>query len=58
MTAGIPLQRFATLEDITDSARFLLSDEGGYITGETLVLDGGESLSKGMFASAPPTPKN
>jgi NAD(P)-dependent dehydrogenase (short-subunit alcohol dehydrogenase family) len=58
MTAGIPLQRFATLEDITDSARFLLSDEGGYITGETLVLDGGESLSKGMFVSAPPTPKS
>jgi len=57
MTAGIPLQRFATLEDITDSARFLLSDEGGYITGETLVLDGGESLSKGMFSNSPQTPK-
>jgi 3-oxoacyl-[acyl-carrier protein] reductase len=57
MTQNIPLRRFATLEDITNSARFLLSDEGGYITGETLVLDGGESLYKGMFASAPPTPK-
>ena len=28
MTAGIPLKRFATLEDITNAARFLLSDEG------------------------------
>ncbi|MGI9116585.1 MAG: SDR family oxidoreductase [Gaiellales bacterium] len=57
MTGNIPLRRFASLEDITNSARFLLSDEGAYITGETLVLDGGESLSKGMFTSAPPTPK-
>jgi enoyl-[acyl-carrier protein] reductase III len=57
MTENIPLRRFASLEDITNSARFLLSDEGSYITGETLVLDGGESLYKGMFANAPQTPK-
>jgi NAD(P)-dependent dehydrogenase (short-subunit alcohol dehydrogenase family) len=57
MTAAIPLRRFATLDDIVSSARFLLSDEGGYITGETLVLDGGESLYKGMFVHSPSTPK-
>ena len=57
MTQNIPLRRFASLEDITNSARFLLSDEGGYITGETLVLDGGESLYKGMFSHSPQTPK-
>ena len=58
MTKGIPLKRFATLEDITNAARFLLSDEGGYITGETLVLDGGESLYPGMFRHSPETPKH
>ena len=58
MTQNIPLRRFASLEDITNSARFLLSDEGGYITGETLVLDGGESLYKGMFSGSPATPKS
>ena len=57
MTAEIPLRRFATLEDITNSARFLLSDEGSYITGDTLVLDGGESLNGGMFKFSPTTPK-
>ena len=57
MTQNIPLRRFASLEDITNSARFLVSDEGGYITGETLVLDGGESLYKGMFSHSPQTPK-
>lgn len=57
MTAEIPLRRFATLEDITDAARFLLSDEAAYITGETLTLDGGESLSGGMFRHSPLTPR-
>ncbi len=58
MSGAIPLKRFATLEDITNAARFLVSDEGGYITGETLVLDGGESLYKGMFSHSPLTPKD
>jgi NAD(P)-dependent dehydrogenase (short-subunit alcohol dehydrogenase family) len=57
MTAEIPLRRFATLEDITDAARFLLSDEAAYVTGETLTLDGGESLPLGMFRHSPTTPK-
>lgn len=57
MTAEIPLGRFATLEDITDAARFLLSDEAAYVTGETLTLDGGESLPAGMFRYSPTTPK-
>lgn len=57
MTAEIPLRRFATLEDIVDSARFLLSDQASYITGETLVVDGGESLPRGMFFHSPRTPK-
>jgi NAD(P)-dependent dehydrogenase (short-subunit alcohol dehydrogenase family) len=57
MTAEIPLRRFATLDDIVASARFLLSDEASYVTGETLVLDGGESLPRGMFFHSPRTPK-
>jgi NAD(P)-dependent dehydrogenase (short-subunit alcohol dehydrogenase family) len=57
MTAEIPLRRFATLEDITDAARFLVSDEAAYVTGETLTLDGGESLSGGMFRHSPLTPR-
>ncbi len=57
MTSEIPLGRFATLADIVGSARFLLSDDASYVTGETLVLDGGESLAPGMFRHSPITPK-
>jgi len=57
MTNEIPLKRFASLDDIVNSARFLMSDAANYITGETLVIDGGESLNKGMFQHSPLTPK-
>jgi NAD(P)-dependent dehydrogenase (short-subunit alcohol dehydrogenase family) len=36
-----PLGRLGTVEDTGAAARFLLSDDASWITGETLVLDGG-----------------
>lgn len=42
--AAIPLARFGTAEDIADAALFLASERAGYITGHTLVVDGGMSL--------------
>jgi NAD(P)-dependent dehydrogenase (short-subunit alcohol dehydrogenase family) len=39
--ANIPLGRFATPEDIARSVVFLASDLASYITGQTLVVDGG-----------------
>jgi 3-oxoacyl-[acyl-carrier protein] reductase len=39
----IPLRRFASPEDVVPAARLLLSSEGGYITGQVLVVDGGLS---------------
>ena len=33
-----------TVEDIGHAALFLASDEAGYITGQTLVIDGGQVL--------------
>ena len=36
-----PLGRLATTEDVTDAIRFLLSDKARFITGQTLVIDGG-----------------
>jgi 3-oxoacyl-[acyl-carrier protein] reductase len=49
MLADIPDRRFTTLEDVVSSALFLLSDDAAHITGETLTIDGGQSLSQGMF---------
>ena len=37
----IPLKRAGTVEDITSLVNFLCSDESNYITGQTLVVDGG-----------------
>jgi NAD(P)-dependent dehydrogenase (short-subunit alcohol dehydrogenase family) len=39
--AVIPLGRRGTVEEVAASACFLASPEAAYITGHTLVLDGG-----------------
>lgn len=39
----IPLRRFATPADVVPLARLLLAPEGGYITGQVMVVDGGLS---------------
>jgi 3-oxoacyl-[acyl-carrier protein] reductase len=38
---GIPLGRAGKPEDIANLVAFLASDEAGYITGQTIVIDGG-----------------
>jgi NAD(P)-dependent dehydrogenase (short-subunit alcohol dehydrogenase family) len=40
----IPLNRFAEPGDVADAVLFLASKEAAYITGQTLVLDGGLTL--------------
>ena len=37
----IPLNRLANPKEIAKSVKFLVSDENSYITGQTLVIDGG-----------------
>lgn len=39
--ASIPLKRFGDVEEIASAALFLASGEAAYITGQTLVVDGG-----------------
>lgn len=39
--AGIPLQRQGTVEEIAATALFLVSDDSGFITGQTLHANGG-----------------
>jgi len=39
--AGIPLGRYGTIEEFGKLGAFLLSDAAGYITGQTIAVDGG-----------------
>ncbi len=41
MLQRIPLKRFGSGQDVAGLVRFLLSEEAAYITGQTLVVDGG-----------------
>lgn len=46
--SGVPLGRFGSVDDIVNMAIYLASPAGDYITGATMVVDGGEWLQKGM----------
>jgi len=42
--AGYPLKRLGEVADVAGPVAFLLSDDAAWITGQTLVIDGGASL--------------
>jgi 3-oxoacyl-[acyl-carrier protein] reductase len=50
MESSIPQRKLGTVEDIGFAALFLATDEAGYITGQTIVVDGGQVLPESMMA--------
>ena len=50
MEAAIPQHRLGSVDDIGNAALFFASDEAGYITGQTLVVDGGQVLPESPAA--------
>ncbi len=52
MAASIPLKRLGTVDDVGYAALFLASKEAAYITGQTIVVDGGQILPESLDALA------
>jgi 3-oxoacyl-[acyl-carrier protein] reductase len=50
MEASIPQRKLGTVEDIGYAALFFATDEASYITGQTLVIDGGQVLPESLMA--------
>jgi 3-oxoacyl-[acyl-carrier protein] reductase len=50
MEASIPVGHLGTVQDIGHAALFLATDEAGYITGQTIVVDGGQVLPESLAA--------
>lgn len=50
MSASVPLRRLGSVEDIAYAALFFASDEAAYITGQTIVVDGGQVLPESLMA--------
>ncbi len=48
-TASTPLARIGEPDEIAGAAVFLASDAGRYVTGQTLVVDGGVTISSGTL---------
>ncbi|HYJ17797.1 MAG TPA: 3-oxoacyl-ACP reductase FabG [Burkholderiales bacterium] len=52
MAASVPLKRLGTVEEIGNAAAFFASQEAAYITGQTLIVDGGQIVPESLEALA------
>jgi 3-oxoacyl-[acyl-carrier protein] reductase len=50
MQASVPMRRIGTVQDVANAALFFASLEAGYITGQSLVIDGGQILPESLAA--------
>jgi 3-oxoacyl-[acyl-carrier protein] reductase len=50
MEASIPLKRLGEVDEIGYAALFFASDEASYVTGQALVVDGGQILPESLEA--------
>jgi 3-oxoacyl-[acyl-carrier protein] reductase len=55
MEEGVPLGRLGTPRDVANAALFLASDDASYVTGTTIIVDGGQTLPEGKDFRLNPT---
>ncbi|MFF0451582.1 SDR family oxidoreductase [Streptomyces sp. NPDC004609] len=48
---SVPAARFTTPEEVAESAAFLIGDRAAYVTGDVLVVDGGQWLGKSVYTT-------
>ncbi|GAA3027117.1 3-oxoacyl-ACP reductase FabG [Kitasatospora albolonga] len=53
MAAAVPLGRLGSPADVAHAVCFLASDEAAFITGQTLTVDGGQTVPESLEAFAP-----
>jgi 3-oxoacyl-[acyl-carrier protein] reductase len=52
MAASVPLKRLGAVEDIGYAALYFASKEAAYVTGQTIIVDGGQILPESLDALA------
>ncbi|MCX9192347.1 3-oxoacyl-ACP reductase FabG [Carbonactinospora thermoautotrophica] len=52
MEQSVPMKRLGSVDDIANVALFLATDEAAYITGQAIVVDGGQVLPESAMALA------
>jgi 3-oxoacyl-[acyl-carrier protein] reductase len=50
MEAAVPMRRLGTVADIANAALYFASDEAAYVTGQSLIIDGGQILPESQAA--------
>lgn len=49
MTRSIPVGRLGTGEDVAAAVAYLASEDAGFVTGTSIIIDGGQTLPEGKF---------
>lgn len=50
MAASVPLKRLGTVDDLGHAALYFASREAGYVTGQTIIVDGGQIIPESLEA--------
>ena len=50
MEGSIPMRRLGSVADIANAALYFASEEAAYVTGQNIIVDGGQVLPESLMA--------